>query len=436
MQKVPKNQSVSRKRAAPAILQIENDSDQSKRAASESSPAELAGTLTLKNSADPVPEQITIDKEQLQALIASAASVAATAAQVPLLKELAILKSLVTQLQQQITSSQGRNSSGSLSSVEIDVSGAQESANSPPSPLISPTATKEPQAMAGAFQASQKSYASAAKNSVLPNPASASPLKTQKSSSGPVKPVSVSVSDPVKKQKQSESFYRDLKKTQNPESVSKMICVQPKKPSEKARFPDQPEWSSIIAKLPARLSKAALTSRGTIVAAWETYILSIAPTAKLVRILPGRWAGMAEIFTADFASYQSVYNALGERELLLPTPRAEGPARVAMIERRARAYAFAICLQERRMLLWDLEKPLQRHVLDRAPAYWKAQPAERQRSLRRNAALDGLWVDQDRSGASNSPLTPKDSSENTSAAWGAGGWQEDGGAGADMETQA
>jgi hypothetical protein len=240
----------------------------------------------------------------------------------------------------------------------------------------------------------------------------------------------------VKKQKQSESFYRDLKKTQNPESVSKMIFVQPKKPSEKARFPDQPEWSSIIAKLPARLSKAALTSRGTIVAAWETYILSITPTAKFVRILPGRWAGMAEIFTADFASYQSVYNALGERELLLPTPRAEGPARVAMIERRARAYAFAICLQERRMLLWDLEKPLQQHVLDRAPAYWKAQPAERQRSLRRNAALDGLWVDQDRSGASNSPLTPKDSSENTSAAWGAGGWQEDGGAGADMETQA
>ena len=87
------------------------------------------------------------------------------------------------------------------------------------------------------------------------------------------------------------------------ESIAKTIFVQPKQSSERPRFPEQASWPPVIAKLPERLSKAALTSRGTILAAWETYILSLTPAANIVRILPGRWAGMAEIFTADYASY-------------------------------------------------------------------------------------------------------------------------------------
>ena len=169
------NKSSNRKRSSSPLLTLANNSDQS-----EYFPADSEIFLTLKNSAHPDPALITIDKEQLLDLIAYAASSAAVAAQVQLLKQIDVLTSLVTQLQQQITFLQGEIASVSLSSAKHDVNGVQESKNSTPPSPISPLANEESKASVGPSRTKQKtqSYASIVQQPFTSNSAPTSSRET------------------------------------------------------------------------------------------------------------------------------------------------------------------------------------------------------------------------------------------------------------------
>ena len=108
-------------------------------------------------------------------------------------------------------------------------------------------------------------------------------------------------------------------------------------------------------------------------------------------MLPFAGGQRAELFASDFDSYKVLYQwvqGLGDGSGLVDSLKA-GHAQIgAVIERRGRAYARAICRAQRHMLLADLEPDTRLKVLDRAATAAVALPPRPSALLRRFIAED------------------------------------------------
>ena len=195
---------------------------------------------------------------------------------------------------------------------------------------------------------------------------------------------------PSRQQQDAAQFKRSVKDATTVEEVSRLVFKPPQQTSER-RFPDRDPSPGIPFQLPGRLNAAATRSAKAVDVAIEAFVRTSCPQAKLAYVLPFAGGQRAELFASDFDSYKVLYQwvqGLGDGSGLVDSLKA-GHAQIgAVIERRGRAYARAICRAQRHMLLADLEPDTRLKVLDRAATAAVALPPRPSALLRRFIAED------------------------------------------------
>jgi hypothetical protein len=189
-------------------------------------------------------------------------------------------------------------------------------------------------------------------------------------------------SKPATAQEKSAAFYSQLRlalappadgsdspQPQRQERIFKTIFQGVGDP-EKKKFPESAEdrVPALIVRLPQRLSTKASLSRRTKLAAWAAFLSQTSPGSTISQILLFNDGASGEVFAANLSSYRALLEDLGpsKANLLMPTLRPGDAKIAALVNRRARAYAFAVCQAERLLLLNDLSNELRSAVLDRA----------------------------------------------------------------------